>query len=187
MVSTAWLLLSLSCKAEDLRVQLPLKGVDSMNQEDLQRDLWLRMQVHSRKEFGQKIGGRLKAMGLEPTPQVDCLDESQGKCCARFVGAGDPLKIASLDDDSLAGMLSTVALITLAKGFSGSNRSRNFCIFFAPPMDSEFMKLGDITGKGLQFEPLEQRFVSQTRVENAEDIQFERLLGYLKSIVVQSK
>ena len=184
MVFAAWLLLSLlACKAQDIGVQLPLRGPQAISQEDLKRDLWLRMQSKTAAIFQQKIGARFSAMGLQAYQRADFCTPQRKRCCMAFQGQGKKILVEVVDAGTLAGMVATTALISVAKSFDGSPRNRLFCIHQSPTgLQQGGWVIGDLTGATLQVDEQSQRFLSYQVRKKPEDIDFRLLEDHVRAL-----
>ena len=174
MVFATWILLTvLSCKATDLGIVLPPKGIDALSQEDAKRDMYLRSKATTKQNRELWAEKRLQEMGLHVSKVTDSICGSGGK-------EGPVLSIAVIDDDSFAAIVSSAGLISLAKVFDGSNRSRHFCFVYVPKKIDGYV-LGDITGQEVQLNPKTNVF--STKSNRSENVDFHILIDNLQTIV----
>ena len=181
MVSTAWLLLSLfACKAEDIGVQLPLRGPLAINQEDLKRDLWLRMQSTTSQKWQHKIAGRLASMGLSATGSF-CSPE--GRCCMGYTGQGESIEVEVVDDNRLPSMVATAALISVAKSFDKSKKTRMFCIHRGTTkITKNAWEIADLTGKEMDVFEEKKQFSSRDGTTDPENLDYRILEKHVRKI-----
>ena len=140
MVLRFWLLLVLTaCKAVDLGVKLPPKGHESIQQEDLQRDLFILGKSSNLADQKQYLGTRLQDMGLQIS--------LEGERICGAVGVLDPsLSLRVFNDGGPDFLIGVAALISLAKSFVGTDVSRTFCIEFSIETNDKNPNTWDLVG-----------------------------------------
>lgn len=130
MVSRSRVLLGLllGCKASDLGVDVPRGGVQSVSQEDLQRDTWAIVQAGATRTPGtpawiqarEAVGVRLRQMHLLPGFGQDYLSPvPDGPTCAQKSGRSDRATLIAAEDPGLgaSGAAAGAALISFAKAY----------------------------------------------------------------------
>jgi hypothetical protein len=127
-------LLLLGCPAEQLGVPVPPRGLEAIDQEDLQRDVFAmlgRTEGHPRHpEAAQRVARRLAQMDLDPLPTVD------GGACGVLPGrAEDALMFLSTPAarGAQAAALRDAALISLAKSTHRMGRPEHTLVFCSIP------------------------------------------------------
>ena len=160
MVWAAWLLLS--CKAEDLRIHLPPKGLDALSREDLERDSW-RLSEDSDDEWYHE---RMNQMGLIS------FSTQNGVC----VGKPTLPRVSVIRHEHPSLHISMAVQISLAKVQHGQVQKYSFCVYDKQSVTEDWL-LGDMNGKILQ---LEQRSID-TRSPNL-DIHYPKLLEHTRKI-----
>ena len=158
MVWAAWLLLS--CKAEDLRIDLPKQGVHALSQEDLRRDFWLAKNADDDRSW---YVTRMKQMGLHQFSIED------GIC----MGKDGWERISVVDKGDISSRLGMAAQVSLAKVQHKSKEKFSFCVYQSrvPKVD---WHLGDLRGIHLH---MKSRKIESTEIQ--EDIDYKRIEKHL--------
>lgn len=128
-------LLLAGCPAEQLGVPVPPRGLEAINQEDLQRDLYHLLEAgpeHERSpEAGAWVAERFEQMHLEPVPLP-----LEGAVCGLRPGRGDG-SLLVLSQPAPAGAsraaLPDAAVISLAKSTDGLPTPRRGIMFCSVP------------------------------------------------------
>jgi hypothetical protein len=162
MVWTAWLLFS--CKAEDLRIDIPKEGILALSQEDIRRDFWLAKQAVDDHAWYLT---RMKQMGLAQFPTTE------GIC----VGEEDWSRISLLDKGDTASQVGMAVQISLAKVQHKSDKKCSFCVYHTTAGDSDWI-LGDLRGSDIQIKGMQ----IQTK-ERMKDIDYPTLQEHVRFIV----
>jgi hypothetical protein len=148
MRATALLVWALGCKAEKLGVHLPPTGIDAVNLEDLQRDVFAlggpSAAPRGPGEPGAAAGAawveqRLSQMSLVPAygrAWQQPLGDGRALVCGQRDGqSDDTIAILALDSGAGAahGAVPLTALIALAKSFTGREKPSYTLLFCAVP------------------------------------------------------
>ena len=147
---------------------LPEKGVKSIAQEDIKRDLWLHTQAKGDWSWYRQ---RMKDMG-----QVD-YPTTKGIC----VGSPTGFSIVACDEGNLAGALSSVSLISLAKSIHHSQSKISFCLHFSCSEIEEYdLWIQDLSGKALK--KVERRVITTESTELRSELNYLRIRKHLQTL-----
>ena len=158
MVWAAWLLFS--CKAEDLRINIPEVGVLSLSQEDLRRDFWLAQQAGTNRSWYLT---RMKQMGLESFA-VD------GGIC---VGQKDWQRVSVVESGDVVSQLGMAVQVSLAKVQHKGKNKYSFCVLVSEGADLGWV-LRDMRGAILH---LDSKEIASKELQK--DIDYKRLIKHL--------
>ena len=118
MVQGQWLLLAfMACSPESLRIHIPKRGVESVQQEDLRRAIWAMQSTEPTEWFA----GRAESLGLIPIKDSGCYVHTDAS-----TAQGTRLLVSDVNP------VSTAVVASLAKSLHGIEHHRKsgwqFCL-----------------------------------------------------------
>ncbi|MCB9777461.1 MAG: hypothetical protein H6742_02730 [Alphaproteobacteria bacterium] len=209
LLTWAAALLLLGCPAEDLGVELPKGGPQSVSAEDLQRDAWAIQKAGRPGDAAGHVAKRLAQMRLLPGFGSTWVGADPGTAvvCGRKDGQGAPgaLIVAEGDPASTDGQVVWAALISLGKATdlptpparglwlcATPDAAATAALLAAPPTPLagvDVMVLGALSGPSLDAAPAVRGSVPVTALAAAEpgvgalgEVDMRRVVGHVVAV-----
>ena len=175
-VSMIALWIGIACSVEALNVYVPPRGIASIQQEDLRRDIWS-LEIAS-EAFDIWFHKRVKQLHLEPV-------SGNEQSCFRRQGEAETGIVFWTDSKRRYSNVSVSALLSLAKSTDQTHNPQSivYCSVQPPVFfnDWKIIEIADVSGKDIVLE--EGRWTSNSDEKYSfTDLQFEQIARNTKVI-----